>query len=455
MIRWIATTEKSPWVEQSTPTFSSATGMPDIFIDTKKTAQTIEGFGASFNEYGWMSLTHLSSEDREKVLSALFEPGKGLNLALCRMPVAANDFSRDWYSYDEVDGDFELEHFSIANDEETLIPFINAAKRYQPDLQLWASPWSPPTWMKVNKHYAGAKPNPAFNTGSATNGLRDDQVQVEGTDNFKLEEPYLAAYAGYFGKFIDDYYSHGIKISMVMPQNEFNSAQVFPSCVWTAKGLAKFIAHLGPEMEKRGVEIFQGTLERPDERMALDVIEDSVAGKYVKGVGVQWAGKGAVAYIHRALPELRIYQSEQQCGDGKNDWRFARHVWNLMKFYFDHGTTGYMYWNMALEEGGVSRWGWSQNSLVVVDPKTKSYRFSHEYYMMQHLSHFVQPGAKVVETFSWNGYEQSLAFKNPNGSLVVVAQNDGATKMDCNFMIDGKLMQVSLPADSINTFVLD
>ncbi|MFM6977965.1 MAG: glycoside hydrolase family 30 protein, partial [Micrococcales bacterium] len=358
MIRWITTTEKSPWVEQSTPTFSSAAGMPDIFIDTKKTAQSIEGFGASFNEYGWTSLAHLSSEDREEVLRALFEPGKGLNLALCRMPVAANDFSRDWYSYDEVDGDFELEHFSIANDEETLIPFINAAKRYQPNLQLWASPWSPPTWMKVNQHYAGAKPNPAFNTGSATNGLRDDQVQVEGTDNFKLEEPYLATYAKYFGKFIDEYNSRGIKISMVMPQNEFNSAQVFPSCVWTAKGLAKFIAHLGPEMEKRGVEIFQGTLERPDERMALDVIEDSVAGKYVKGVGVQWAGKGAVAYIHRALPKLRIYQSEQQCGDGKNDWRFARHVWNLMKFYFDHGTTGYMYWNMALEEGGVSRWGW-------------------------------------------------------------------------------------------------
>jgi glucosylceramidase len=170
---------------------------------------------------------------------------------------------------------------------------------------------------------------------------------------------------------------------------------------------------------------------------------------------VQWAGKGATPFIHRALPELRIYQSEQQCGDGKNDWRFARHVWNLMKFYFDHGATGYMYWNMSLEEGGVSRWGWSQNSLVVVDPETKTYRFSHEYYMMKHVSHFVQVGAKVVETFSWNGYEQQFAFKNPDGSLVVVIQNAGTDEMDVNLVIDGRLLKVSLPADSVNTFVLN
>jgi glucosylceramidase len=207
-------------------------------------------------------------------------------------------------------------------------------------------------------------------------------------------------------------------------------------------------------MEKRGVEVFLGTLERPDEQQALIPINDPVAGKYIKGVGVQWAGKGATPYIHRAKPELRIYQSEQQCGDGKNDWRFARHVWNLMKFYFDNGATGYMYWNISLEEGGVSRWGWSQNSLVVVDPETKKYRFSHEYYIMKHVSHFVQTGAKVVETFSWNGYEHQFAFKNPDGSLVVVMQNDGATDMDCNIVIDGKLLKLTLQADSVNTFVL-
>ncbi len=454
MIKWICTTEKSPWVEQDSPSFTTVPGMPGVLIDTSKTLQTVEGFGGSFNEYGWLALKQLSSEDFDAVMRDLFLPGAGLNLALCRMPVAANDFSRDWYSYDEVDGDFELEHFSIANDEETLIPFINEAKKYQPNLALWASPWSPPTWMKINKHYAGALPNPAFNTGSASNGLREDQVQTEGVDNFILEDRYLDAYARYFGKFVDAYRAQGIEISMVMPQNEFNSPQVFPSCIWTPAGLAKFIKYLGPEMAKRGVEIFFGTQERPDENMTLSVIADPEAGKYIKGVGVQWGGKEATRYIHRALPDLRIYQSEQQCGDGKNDWRFARHAWHLMRHYFENGATGYMYWNMALEEGGVSRWGWSQNSFVVVDPKTKKYRYSHEFQLFKHVSHFVQPGAKFVSTFSWNGYEQQIAFKNPDGSLVLVVQNDTSEEMDYNVMIDGKSLNVTLPADSFNTFVI-
>jgi len=119
VIRWISTTEKAPWVEQPSPSFSEVPGMPSVFIDTKKTEQTVEGFGGSFNEYGWLALKQLSESDFDAVMRDLFLPGAGLNLALCRMPVAANDFSRDWYSYDEVDGDFALEHFSIANDEET------------------------------------------------------------------------------------------------------------------------------------------------------------------------------------------------------------------------------------------------------------------------------------------------------------------------------------------------
>ena len=81
-------------------------------------------------------------------MEELFFPGVGANFTICRMPVGANDFSRDWYSYDEVDGDFTMEHFTIANDQQTLIPFIKNAQKYQPDLRLWASPWCPPAWMK-------------------------------------------------------------------------------------------------------------------------------------------------------------------------------------------------------------------------------------------------------------------------------------------------------------------
>lgn len=78
---------------------------------------------------------------------------------------------------------------------------------------------------------------------------------------FIQEERYFQTYAAYFGLFLDAYRELGIPIRMVMPQNEFNSPQVFPSCTWTPEGLARFIAYLGPEMAARGVEVFVGTLE--------------------------------------------------------------------------------------------------------------------------------------------------------------------------------------------------
>ena len=262
----------------------------DVEVQLDAPQQTIEGFGACFNELGWTSLSALNEDDREGILRELFAPGVGANFTICRMPVGANDFSRDWYSYDEVPGDFALEHFSISNDLETLVPFIKSALGYQPKLKLWASPWSPPTWMKSNGHYAAALSGPDM----PPNGLRPDQVGREGTDMFIQEDRYFRAYAAYFARFIQAYRDQGIEIRMVMPQNEFNSAQVFPSCCWTPEGLARFISFLGPEMEKMNVDVFFGTMERPNEKLVEIPLLDPRSRPYLKGAGFQWAGKRAI-----------------------------------------------------------------------------------------------------------------------------------------------------------------
>ncbi|HXY41461.1 MAG TPA: glycoside hydrolase family 30 beta sandwich domain-containing protein, partial [Vicinamibacteria bacterium] len=335
---------------------------------------------------------------------------------------------------------------------ETLVPFIKAAQRQQPALRLWASPWSPPTWMKRNRHYAMAMPAP-WQRG-VENGLRPDQVGREGTDMFVLEDRYLRAYASYFGRFVDEYRQLGIDVGMVMPQNEFNSAQVFPSCCWTASGLARFIAHLGPEMAKRGVSIFFGTLERGNEELLEPILKDPAVSPYVRGVGLQWAGKGAVAGVHRRYPALVLYQTEQECGDGKNDWRYCRYAWTLVKHYLRHGASAYLYWNIALQEGGLSRWGWAQNSLVTVDAQSRSCAYTHEYYLMKHLSAFVRPGARRVEAVSWNGYENQLAFVNPDGSTVVVIQNDLSEPLPVRIAAPGTVVSPTLPPDSFSTLVM-
>jgi glucosylceramidase len=452
-VTWIATTATQPWQARPLRAAGWRWDTLDVAIDLESAAfenamPTIVGFGACFNELGWTSLQALSGEDREVIFKEMFAPGVGANFNVCRMPVGANDFSRGWYSYDEQAEDFALEHFSIANDLETLVPFIQSAKKYNPGLELWASPWSPPSWMKRNKHYAAAMQMP----GRPPNGLKPEQVGKEGTNLFIQEDKYFKTYADYFGRFIDAYREQGIEIGMVMPQNEFNSAQPFPSCTWTAEGLARFVRYLGPVMTRRNVEVFFGTLERGNDGLLNTVLADPEAGRYITGVGVQWAGKSAVSKIHKEHPELTIYQSEQECGDGKNDWKYAGYCWDLMKHYLRSGASGYMYWNISLKTGGESHWGWPQNSLITVDTDAKTYQWNHEYYAMKHASHFVQRGAMRLET--QGTFDDVLAFLNPDKSVVVILRNESGYERPVDVTIGDRKISGSMEADSFNTMLL-
>lgn len=441
----LTSTEKEVWITQDDIVPAKSSGSADIVIDSSRVKQTMEGFGSCFNELGWTSLNQLNPEDRESVMKELFAPGFGASFNICRMPVGANDFSLNWYSYDETDGDFEMKNFSVSNDKQTLIPFIKNAQKYSPVIKIWASPWSPPSWMKYNKHYASRS--------SAQNDLPKDREGREGTDMFIQDDKYLKAYALYFSKFIDDYKNEGINIFAVMPQNEFNSAQNFPSCCWKASGLANFIGkYLGPALDQKGVEIMFGTMERPNEALVDTILNDPEASKYVKGIGFQWAGRDALPGISKRYPGLSFYQSEQECGDGKNDWKGALHSWDLMKHYLNNGVSVYEYWNTSLVKGGISRWGWSQNSLVIVDPETKSFRYSIEYYLLKHLSHFVKPGAKKLETTG--EYNDLLAFLNPDKSIVIMIANQLTSEKMVNIGIGEITYPAKLIANSFSTILV-
>ena len=475
-VEWASTTPTKQWkISQQEIASSAGNTDAEVFID--KTQQVIDGFGSCFNELGWTSLSKLSGTDRESIMNELFAPGVGANFTICRMPVAANDFALNWYSYNETDGDFEMENFSIDNDKKTLVPFIKNAKQYNPDIKIWASPWSPPSWMKYNKHYASTSSSRMANLAVMyaeqrkaqgdtaalggffanvgnplyQNDLPLDREGKEGTDMFIQEDKYLQAYALYFSNFIENYKNEGIDIFAIMPQNEFNSAQIFPSCCWTAAGLANFIgSYLGPAMEKLGVTVYFGTMERPNEALVDTILQDPEASKYVKGVGFQWAGKDALPGLNKRYPDLAMFQTEQECGDGKNDWAGAMHSWDLMKHYLNNGVSVYEYWNTSLLEGGVSRWGWEQNSLVVVDSESRSYRYSYEYYIMKHASHYVLPGAQKLKTDG--KYNDLLAFKNPDGSIIVIAGNQDEKSKAVNIKIGNSFISPVLPAKSLNTF---
>jgi glucosylceramidase len=441
----VTTTKDAPWQVQPLAKPGWRWDALNLNVDPSAKAQTMEGFGACFNELGWTSLQKLSEADRESVMREFFDPIAGARFTLCRMPVGANDFSLGPYSYDETKDDFELKQFSIDHDHATLVPFIKSAQRHQPALRLWASPWTPPSWMKKNGFYAEA----ASRRGQKENGIRPDQVGHEGEDMFRVEEPYLRAYAKYFGQFIDAYSDAGIRVGMVMPQNEFNSAQNFPSCTWTPAGLAQFIRRLGPKMTSRKVAVFFGTFERGDPKLLKEVMADPEAARFITGLGVQWAGKNALPELHQDFPQLKIYQSEQECGDGTNTWEYTMYCWQLMKHYLRSGTSAYMYWNISLDQGGLSTWGWAQNSLVTVDPATKSFHYNHDYYLMKHLSHFVEVGAKRVATSGT--CDDALGFLNPDGALVVLLRNASLRDQTVEIRAGGRVTTAGLLPDSIST----
>ncbi|MBO5286598.1 MAG: glycoside hydrolase family 30 protein [Clostridia bacterium] len=390
--------------------------------------QTIRGFGTCFSELSALALNELSAKDKKLCLDELFDHDK-CNFNFCRTPIGSSDFATSFYSYNEVDKDYEMKNFSIERDEELLLPLIMEGVDRQKDLQMFASPWCPPLWLKTHRAYS--------------HGV------------FNHTEENLQAYALYFRKYVEAYLEKGVPLTFIAPQNEPCSNQVFPSCVWTGAEMANFIGgYLGRALEGTGVSIMFGTINGPetDDRYLRTrfcdylgiAMMDENARKYIKAVGYQWAGKYALVDTCDNYPDLEIIQTESECGDGNNTWAQMMYIFELVRQYFRFGASAYVYWNLALHEKQPSTWGWRQNSLITV--KDGRATFTPEFYLMKHMSHFVQRGARYVMMkgeFSSN----CVTFKNPDGSYVLLVANPYKEK---------KIITVSgssyeLPARSINT----
>ena len=354
---WIASTPDTQWQRQNRiESDNSAKNMLVIEVDTNNPQQKIDGFGACFNEIGWDAIQLVDESKQQEILNSLFDKEFGLNFNFCRTSVAANDYSRDWYSYNETDGDFEMKNFSIERDKEAVIPYIKAAFNINPDIKLWASPWSVPTWMKTNKFYA--------NKAGACNGL-NKELEVPLYNDQVIQNPeYLQALALYFVKYLDAYKNEGINISMIMYQNEAFTFSEWPNGSWTPEAIANFNGkYLGPTLARThpDIYIFFGTLNTSDPVVYTTVLEDPEVRKYIKGIGVQWEGRDIFPSLKDKYPDLKLMQTESECGWGNFSWKDAEHTFNLMKHYFDGGANSYMCWNMVLQDDGISSWCWKQN----------------------------------------------------------------------------------------------
>lgn len=405
--------------------------------------QSIDGFGACFNELGFTTLTKLPGSKQDEILKNLFHKEE-CNFTHCRLPMGASDYALSWYSLNETEGDYAMDFFSIDRDKDCLIPFIKKALQYAGELDLFASPWSPPTWMKFPKVYNYGK-------------------LVWTKEN-------LQSYALYFMKFIEAYEAEGIRINKVHIQNEPIADQKFPSCVWSGEEMKEFIRdYLGPLFEQCGIdtEIWLGTINAPYDIyghqpnwyttnyncFANVVLKDKEALKYISGVGYQWGGKNAIQQTHIAYPDMKLAQTENECGDGKNSWEHAEYVYSLIWHYFINGVSSYTYWNMILEDEGNSTWGWKQNSLISVT-KENTVIYNPEYYLFRHFSKYIKNGA-VLLGLKGDLSANALAFRNPDNSVVLQVQNPFDESLVVSFEYEHQFYNLDLKAHSFNTIIVN
>lgn len=446
-VQWTSSTDQARWITRTdlTVTPFDQDEVNDVMITHYKEQQML-GFGGCFGELGWDALQLLDASTRHEVLHQLFDLDDGVGFTFCRTPIGANDFARDYYSLNDHKDDFKMRHFSIERDKTGLIPYIQAALQVNPKLRLWACPWTPPTWMKVNGHYA--------TKAGQDNGYPGPDM-VHGQDQFILKDKYLKAYANYFSKYLTAYKNEGINISMIMFQNEPYTINIWPNCSWSPQGTKLFLGkYLGPKLRQDhpDVQMWYGTMNTNNLDEVLQVVDDPDVARYITGTGFQWEGKDIVKPMRRKYPLMPLMCTENECGSGTNDWAAAEHTFDMIKAYVSGGVNAYMYFNMVLKDKGTSSWGWDQNTLVVVNSADGTVTYTPEFYLMKHLSHYVKPQAVKLKTMGND--ESMMAFRNPDGAAVLFIANKSANAREMKIAVDCKVLHVTLDAHSFNTFVV-
>ncbi|MBR3594087.1 MAG: glycosyl hydrolase [Clostridia bacterium] len=390
-MKWFSSTENEKWLERTDITNDAA---EELKIG-EEIAPPIYGFGGCFNEIGMQAIETLREEKQNEIFDLLFSD-KGLSFCYNRISIGANDFAEDWYSYNDHKGDYAMEHFSIERDRKHIIPAIKKAQERCPDMMFFASPWSPPTWMKYPQ---------ACNYGRL----------VESDEN-------LRAYALYFRKFLEEYAKEGIQISHLHPQNEFLCDHKFPSCQYSAEEMENFMANYLIDEVEGLCEVWLGTNCWWQNYMQIygAILQNEKIRKAVKGAGFQWSATSEIQMFREDYPDLAAVHTECECGDGRNTWDHAMHVFELYRRSARGGASANVYWNMVLPEGGLSTWGWRQNSLFTI--KDGEYTLTPEFYCVKHFAQFVKKGARMLRTEGSHS-SNAAVFKNADGSTVAVIMN--------------------------------
>ena len=415
-----------------------------IFVNPLKTFQTILGIGGAITDASAEIFAKLPAGKQKELLEAYFDTKKGIGYSLARTHINSCDFSSESYTY-IVEGDKELKTFDIQHDKAFRIPFIKRAmKTANNNLLVYASPWSPPAFMKDNKSMLhGGKLLPEF-----------DQ-----------------AWANYYVKFINAYQQEGISIWGLTIQNEPMASQTWESCIYTAEEERDFLKYfLGPTMAKNGLEkknivVYDHNRDFINQRANV-IFEDSVASSYAWGIGFHWyetwdGGEpmhANVAKVNESYPTKKLLFTEG-CVEVFNPqklyyWGNAERYGRSMINDFNAGSVGFTDWNILLDErGGPNHVGNYCFAPIHADTKTGSLIYTPSYYYIGHFSKFIRPNAKRVSTALNKSQLLAVSFINEDGKMVSVVMNGGDKSLTYNLIINGVCAKILIFPHAIQTLV--
>jgi glucosylceramidase len=415
-------------------------GAAAIVIDPSTTFQEIEGFGASLTDSSaWLIHEFLTAAERQAVLTDLFDPEEGIGLSYLRQPMGASDFRLQEYSYDDlpagVSTDYNLNYFSIAYDENYIIPTLQEILAINPHVRIMGSPWSPPTWMK--------------DSGLVGSG--------------HLKSNVYGTYANYFVKYIQAYAAHGIPIDAVTLQNEpYYEPGSYGGCRMEPADQIKLVKEMGPAFESHTIStkilVWDHNWDNPGYPIA--VLNDAVARGYIDGVAWHHYGGDVSAQteVHNAWPDKDAYFTEGSDGTW-NDGGFDSDLIRNGVFMVDtlrHWAKTIIKWNLALDENNGPKIAGGCDTcygVITINQQNRQVSPRPHYYALGHASKFLRPGA--VRIASGEGNVRTVAFKNTDGSIVLYAVNPKTSGDTLKLEWNGQWVVCDIAARSIMTFRWD
>jgi glucosylceramidase len=440
-----------------------------IALDPTTEYQTILGFGGSFTESTAYVLDELSAAKREEVIKAYFGSG-GADYTLTRTHINSSDFSLGNYAYAEVPGDTLLEHFTIQEDLDDVIPLIKDAMAVSDaGFRIIASPWTAPPWMKDNN---------AWNDGA-------------------LRPEWYPTWARYFSKYIRAYEEQGIDIWGVTIENEpLGNGGQWESMIFSPASMAEFLKnHLGPRFEQDGIDarilIYDQNRDHVEEWVDV-ILGDPDAAKYAWGTAVHWYSSTVEWYpealnaVHERYPDKPIVHTEgtidaevpvwqdddwywrREATDWGYDWapeedkhlhpkyvpayRYARDIIGGLNSWL----VGWIDWNMVLDtQGGPNHANNWCIAPVIAKPETDEIYYTPLYYVLAQFSKYIRPDAVRIGIAESPESLMVTAFRNVDGNIVVALLNQSDEVVEYAVTLGGRQIDTSIAPSAVQTLILN